>query len=163
MANLSSSAIRRNLVPILCVVLILEITLGSALWFIFRPKPVLGFLIKYGNEYLIAWKAVRDPDFNTRTYSKLSDAVAFANSELNLRISPVPMGKHEVENVWMEDRFGTYQVFWKTVDLDLLHRLTFNRRADAVFFANAFRRGDYTPSPFGHSILLKPVAAELTQ
>jgi len=144
---------------LLSVLFISELLLGAILWKRSQESIHFGFLIKNGNEYVIAWQ--RGEDFiKTQSCSSLGGALAFARDDLKLSASINPFPHSEVENVWFEDRFGKYLVLWTTGDMGALHHLTFRRRSDAVFFARAFRNGDYSPSPLGHSVYLRPIRAQ---
>ena len=116
-----------------------------------------GFLIKNGNSYVVAWRLSKSV-YDSRKFSTLKEAVSFAKTDLNLSDSSHPTSNPNLEHLWVEQRFGDYALFWKTTGYRLLHRMTFQSPDDANFFADAFRRGHYTPSPFGHSLLLLPAS-----
>ncbi len=121
-----------------------------------EPKPALGFLLKNGARYTVAWKA-KTQDYQTRDYVRLSDALAFAHRELGLSEGINPFAEHEMEHAWKNQRrSGNTVVVWKTIRQPNVNQLTFEDETEANFFLKAFQRGSYTPSLFGHSILLVP-------
>ena len=145
---------RHRLLALVCVVA-LELVLGAYVWQRSKPPAVLGFLIKNGSQFIVCWKDKMD-GYERHEASSIDDALRFAREELKLSAAVNPFAEFELEHVWLQDRFGTTLVMWKTAGIDFLNQITFNRRSDAVFFASAFRQGSYSPSPFGHSVLLMP-------
>lgn len=150
---------RKNKIAALFAIIALEVVLGVHLWERSKPGAILGFLIKDGSQFTVAWK---DPvtGYTSRSLGTIDEALKFAREELKLSEGTNPILEHELEHVWLQDRFGNYLVMWKTSYVPYLHQITFNRRSDALHFARAFRHGSYSPSPFGHSILLMPTRAE---
>lgn len=140
-------------------ILVIEAVFAGYLWSRSKPGAVLGFLVKNGNHFTVAW---RDSvaGYDSHDASPIDDALRFAKEELKLTAGINPFSEFELEHVWLEDRFGTTLVMWKTLGINFLNQITFNRKADALYFAAAFRQGSYSPSPFGHSILLTPVKAQ---
>ena len=113
-------------------------------------KPELGFLLKVGSSFVVAW---RDPDFGfeSKVFPSLEDAMGRVDGlGLNLAIR----GNTTLEYMSLKDRHGKFVLHWKTFEMRQLNRMTFNSEREAVYFANAIRRGAYTPSPFGHSVFL---------
>lgn len=117
------------------------------------PRPLIGFLLKQGNGYQIAWRT-RPKEYHRIEFKSLASALKFATEELELRGSSASIS--EIERVWVQDRAGAFTVLWKTATTPYLNRWTFQRESDAEFIAESFRKGGYFPSPFGHSLLLVP-------
>ncbi len=142
---------------ILVGLLVLELTLLGNLW-VNRHHPasvVLGFLIKSGSHYTVAWK-LDTRDYETRSYETLPEALSFMHQDLKLSEGRNPLPEHELEHAWLNNRFGNYVVLWKTLKYSFVNQLTFQNSDDAKFFLDAFRHGAYAPSIFGHSILFVP-------
>lgn len=144
---------------VLAVVVALEVLFTIFLWQRSKPGAVLGFLIKNGDHFTIAWRDTLH-GYESQDVPTIEAALKFAREELKLSAAVNPLSEYELEHVWMQDRFGTYLVMWKSSGIQFLNQITFNRRADAMFFAAAFRQGSYSPSPFGHSVLLMPRGKE---
>lgn len=123
-----------------------------------KERTNLGFLVKDGNDYVVAWKVPLENQIQYRQekFSSLNKALHFAKDSLLLDTGRNPISELEIEHLWVQDRFGMYQLLWKTNLAPILHRLSFSNSEEAKYFAAAFRRGSYSPSPFGHSILLLP-------
>jgi hypothetical protein len=119
---------------------------------------VLGFLVKNGHQYVLAWKDA-DTGYDSRSFSTLKDALSYVH-ELHLTLGHNPLAEQEMERVWLQDRAGAYVLLWKTLHYSILNRLTFDRESDALFFEKAFQKGSYSPSPYGHSVLFLPMRAE---
>jgi len=145
---------RHRLIAFLCIVG-LEVVFGAFLWQRSKPGAVLGFLVKNGNQFTVCWKDTMD-GYDRHDVASIDDALRFAREELKLSAAVNPFAEFELEHVWLQDRFGTTLVMWKTAGIQFLNQITFNKRSDALFFASAFRQGSYSPSPFGHSVLLMP-------
>lgn len=118
-------------------------------------KPDVGFLVKNGSRFTVAWKE-KGRDYQTRDYVRLQDALAFARRELDLQEGINPFGEHELEHVWKNNRYGSSVVLWKALRGANVNQMTFQDETEANFFMQAFQRGSYAPSLFGHSILLVP-------
>ena len=144
---------------VLCLLVALEFIFGAYLWRKSKPEAILGFLTKNGDHFTIAWRDTLK-GYESHDALSIEDAMRFAREELHLSAAVNPISEFELEHVWTQDRFGTYLVMWKTHSINFLNQITFNRRSDAMFFAAAFRQGSYSPSPFGHSVLLLPKSAE---
>ena len=143
-------------VRILWMLVVLEALIVGRLFLVKEPaKAVMGFLIKDGTQYLVAWKAPTK-EYQTRAYTTLGDALKFAHGELALFEGRNPLPEHELEHVWVAPRFGNYVMHWKTLKYAFLNQLTFQNEQEADYFLRAFRRGAYAPSMFGHSVLLVP-------
>lgn len=156
LSNLLRSKIdKKNRGYALLFVVVIELVIGGYVWRLSKPHNILlGFLIKDGSHYVLAWKE-EQAGYQSAVYSSLKDALKEAQ-DLHLAPGRNPISNNDVERVWVQDRFGAYTVFWKTISYSALNKLTFQSHADAVFFEDAFRRGSYTPSPYGHSVLFVP-------
>jgi len=145
-------------IRLLVLVLMLEFTVSVYLWRTWKPDTAVGFLVKKGSEYVVAWRDVgTEQNYYYKTVSSLNEALEFANEALNLSASRNVISDAELEHIWMDERFGNYVLLWKTANIPYLHQLTFQNYHDAKYFSEAFRKGAYTPSPFGHSVLLLPI------
>ncbi len=118
-------------------------------------KPAVGFLIKNGSNFTVAWKE-QNRDYQTRDYARLQDALAFARRDLDLAEGINPFGEYELEHVWKNNRYGNSVVLWKAFKQSNVNQISFQDENEANFFLQAFQRGSYAPSLFGHSILLVP-------
>ena len=142
---------------LISVTLILILEIGLLVYLLDKPPRVsAGFLVKtVGRHYIIAW---HEP-FNglyRRSFEELSEATEFAQNSLGLSIGKNPELDLMPEYLTVKERLSQYILQWKTFQLDFLNQITFEKRQDALFFANAFRGGSYSPSPFGHSVLFLP-------
>lgn len=157
LANFLKSKIeKRNRTRVLILVVLFELVFGGFIWSRSAPQSVVfGFLVKNGNRYVIGWKD-EYTGLNSHTYGTLKEALHFLKDDLKLSRGRNPIVEQEVEFVWLQDRFGAYVLMWKTPNISFLNRLTFQSEADANYFEDAFKRGSYTPSPFGHSVLFLP-------
>lgn len=142
----------------LAVLIALEITLVVHLWGQQNRVP-FGFLVKNGDVYVLIWKNDAH-EYQTSIYPNLNEAMTYAINELNLQVGHNPLMEDELERLWVQDRQGVTVMFWKTSKLEYLNQMTFHRRAEADYYMKAFRTGSYTPSPFGHSIFLRPASIE---
>ncbi|MBI4405240.1 MAG: hypothetical protein HY537_13845 [Deltaproteobacteria bacterium] len=149
--------LRRKQVIILAILLALEFML--ALYLLTRDHTAtrLGYLVKIGNSYLVAWKKAQS-EYGYHSFSNLNEALDYSKQVLGLSEGRPVTSDIELERAWIQDRFGQYVVFWKTSFVPLLLQWSFIKEDDANYFYNAIRRGAYTPSPFGHSIMLIPAA-----
>jgi len=138
----------------LLVVLVVELIFIGYVWVQSKPPPAFALLVKRGNSYLVAWKS--DSGYEKRNHDNLSDAIKFLNYELKLSRGKNPSVGGVLEHMWVQDRFGSYMLMWKTESLSYLNQISFNSRDDATFFANAFRAGSYAVTPFGHSVIFMP-------
>ena len=137
-------------------VVVVELLLAALVWNHAKPQNVVvGFLVKNGSRYVIAWKD-EYAGYNSRSYGTLKDALHFLNDDLKLSRGRNPIANDELEFVQLQDRFGAFVLIWKTINISILNRLTFQSEADARYFVSAFKQGGYTPSPFGHSVLFMP-------
>ena len=126
-----------------------------ALWVYQQTEPIAtrGYLIKNGLEYLLIWN-VSDGTERVVRGPELAPLVRLAADKLKLVMSANPNPRDTLESVWLRQDIGRYKLFWKTLQLPYLNRLTFRGIDEAKAFEAAFRRGSYSPSPYGHSILL---------
>jgi hypothetical protein len=138
---------------ILVGLIAVEVLLVAFLRFAAGPASH-AFLIKNGKQYMVFWS--QDGRYESASYGDLKDALSFARRELGLEEGTSVNGA-SLETLWMQDRAGSFTLNWKTFQFAHLNHLTFNRESEAKFFESAFRKGSYTPSPFGHSVLLLPV------
>ena len=121
-----------------------------------RSAPATrGYLSKIGREYLVAWHDASVPNFQYATYGSLDEAILFLKGNLGLSTGHTVRPELELENVWVQDRYGSFVVFWKTEKIPFVNQISFPSEREAKFFADAFRKGAYTPSPYGHAIVLK--------
>src|SRR5689334_18080993 len=123
---------QRRKVIVLLGVIAMEIVLGAFLWQRSKPGAVVGFLIKNGQRYTVAWKDAMS-GYDSHTCASIDEALKFANEELRLSAAANPIREHELEHVWTADRFGTQVVLWRTVG-SALNQITFNSQHDAAFF-----------------------------
>ena len=138
---------------------LIEIGVAAYFWLGKQPTPItLGFLGKSGNQYTVAWKAELS-NFESRAFGTLPEALRFVSENLKLSQGRNPLTEFELEHTWSTSRFGAHLVFFKTVTSDRLNQMTFESQDNARYFLNAFRHGAYSPSMFGHSILLVPSAS----
>ncbi len=142
----------------LAVLLLSELVWVVVLFQMHKPGPHLGFLVKDGARYILVWRTDEE-GIQTRHEDSIDSAVSYARNSLNLKVGVNPIPEHELEYLSVVDRYGSVQVLWKTSRINFLNQITFHRSADARFFAKAFKSGAYSPSPFGHSILLVPIHA----
>ena len=140
------------------VLSLFSFVVGRFAWTHSEPKPQHGFLIKHGNQYVVAWKPGEFP-VEMATHESLADAVRFARNELKLHSGYNPRTSLNVEHAWLRSDNGQFRLYWKSWEFPNLNRLTFQNERDALYFYNAFRSGAYTGSPIGHAIALVPVQA----
>jgi len=160
MKYLSLSSLRRNgKLTILLVLVLLEGALVAHLLHLGQSRVPFGFLVKNGDAYILFWKT-DDQHYQSKVYPALRPAVEYAQNRLKLEAGHNPFMEDDLERLWMQDRKGAYVMFWKMSHIQFLNQLTFHRRSEADFYAREFRAGNYTTSPFGHSIFLRPASAE---
>ncbi len=130
---------------------LLAISLGGIA---FRPAKSIkksAFLVREESAgYLVAWKE-ENLDFKIRRFSNLNEAVTFVTESLSLKerqVSP----RSFLEFLSIQSRFGNFVLVWKEENVKFLYQMTFQSERDAEYFRNAFHRGAYTPSPFGHAV-----------
>lgn len=140
-------------IAFLLALLVIEILAVALMHRLQPPRPTVGFLLKLGSTYEVAWRT-RPNEYYRLEFKDLDTALKFAEEELLLHRSPIAVS--DMERVWIQDRGGSFAVLWKTFATPYLNRWTFHREDDARFFADSFRQGGYYPSPFGHSLLLVP-------
>lgn len=131
---------------------------GWHLWEASRINPDSGYLLKVGHKYMLVW-TLGQMNYDSLLYPDMGEALAYAREHLNLDVGRYSYGSPELEWLSLDDRSGAYLLQWKTFEVGMLHQLTFWDRAEATRFALAIREGAYAPSPFGHSLLLRPKSA----
>jgi len=144
----------------LLLLLALELCGAYNLTHFVRKEISLGFLVKNGSKFIVAWRDT-EAGFQTRSYESVDEAMSFARKELKLIAARNPLVEHELEHVWLDNSSGGHMVVWKVLRFDFLNRLSFQNQGEAEFFLQAFRSGSYAPSIFGHSILLRPSGADI--
>lgn len=138
---------------VLLALLIIEGVLFATVSFQTKERVSRAFLIKNGNSYVIAWLNEKNENSEV-VLPSLDAAIKYAKTELSL--FPATTFQVELEHFWVQDRQGSYVLYWKTSQYNLLHHLTFNTLSDAKYFYEAFKTGAYSPSPYGHSLVLMP-------
>lgn len=115
-----------------------------------HEAPEVAFLVKSVKGYSLVY-VDKQGEIIGESFSTLHHAFQAAS---NRRLEVTAGGKlhHKVEKVWSESEKGKTVLFWKMSSSRLVNRLTFEDRADADFFREAFLSGAYSPSPHGHSI-----------
>jgi len=104
---------------------------------------------------LVIWKE-SEPKYWQRIFGTLSDALEFSENTLDLTNLRNSQMASSLERLWVDDRSGRFVLSWKTHHLAHLNQWTFDSAHDVRFFAQAFKNGGYTPSPFGHALILVP-------
>jgi hypothetical protein len=155
MSHLNSKPVAFRFLLLLSLVSV-QIWAVNVLWKLEAAPAEVGFLTKVGGEFVVAWHPAGG-ELKSAAYSRLDDALRFVQETLHLRAGRSFRADIQLENVWQEDRFGNSVVLWKIESFPLLNQMTFQNSNEASFFTEAFRRGAYAPSPFGHSVLLLPV------
>lgn len=149
-------------VPRFIVVLLLvgEIFLGIGFWNRTAPVATKGYVIKNGPEYLLIWN---DSDGTQGIFrsAELGAVFEYASGKLKLQRTANPNPNDEVESIWLRKEMGRNILFWKTSRFPHINRLTFSGSDEAEAFQAAFKKGAYTPSPYGHSILLTSTLSDL--
>jgi hypothetical protein len=139
------------------LVLLLILLVGVVAIRVVMPWPVprisVAFLTKQPNYYLVTW---RDANGEVRfaEHAGLDETLGFIKDDLHLKVGRNMNSESELEHLWMQDRYGTFVLLWKHSYESLVHQLTFHNEQEAKFFATAFRKGAYSRSVLGHSILL---------
>lgn len=112
--------------------------------------PEVAYLVKSAGGFSLVYIAPQGEVVaeNFRTLRRAFQAA----SNRRLEVTAVGRTRHSVENVWFERERGRTVLFWKMSSTSIVNRLTFEDRADADFFREAFLSGAYSPSPHGHSI-----------
>lgn len=142
---------------VLVAIIAVEALLLVALLTAKEPAPLLGYLTKVGEDYLIVWNLAdgrQEP--LAKRFASLSAASKFAKDELNLGTGVPAAGALPMEMLWIESGPDKHALHWKMVGSPYVFRMTFLARQDAEVFASAFRLGAYRPSSVGHAIVLLP-------
>lgn len=132
-----------------------EVSVGIYFWDHTKPSTLNGYLIKNGDAYVVLWKNDWNEDLLS-SHASISDALRFAEKDLGLHISQTAEGNPALEHMWLRSDIGKTVLYWKTLEVEFLNRLTFKKESDALLFERIFRSGGYTPSPYGHAISLMP-------
>lgn len=141
-------------IVLLALLVVGEIALFSYVWGQTKTRASVGFLVKNGTAYILGWRETGN--LEEKSYPNLAAALAAAGGELGLKFRRGGQEGTELENIWLDERPHGFIVFWKFEGSSFLNQMTFASRPDALYFAQAFRKGAYTPSPFGHAILFVP-------
>lgn len=119
-----------------------------------RLPASVGYLVKSGNEYLVAWRTHDDNQLRAYRFVTLSEALDHAR---RLKLRP---GRTQpsirFQRLWLKKTASAVEMHWKTPRSPQPNRLTFRNAVDAKYFFDSFEFGAYTFSPFGHAILLLP-------
>lgn len=119
-----------------------------------RWPASVGYLVKSGNEYLVAWRTHDDNQLRAYRFANLPEALEHAR---RLKLRP---GRTQpsiaFQRLWLKKAGAGVEMHWKTPRSHLANRLTFHSAVDAKYFFDSFEFGAYTFSPFGHAILLLP-------
>ncbi len=143
---------KKKLIQIALVLLtLIEVAGISVFWKLTEPVSMKGALIKDGARYILRWEN-SDKTADAKEFASPQEAVDFARNELQLEVGANPNFSDSIENVWVRNEMGKKIVFWKTVGLPFVNRLTFTNLAHADLFESSFRKGAYSTSPVGHSI-----------
>ena len=114
-----------------------------------HTPPETAFLVKSPSGYSLVYfdqGSVVAEEFRTLK-------MAFqAASNQRLEVTSANKAHSIVDRVWSERDGKKTVLYWKMSSTALVNRLTFDQRADADFFREAFLSGAYSPSPHGHSI-----------
>lgn len=147
---------------LLLVFLFVEVILLGSVAYTYRQSipPDSGFLVKNGDRYVIAW-IESSKEYLYMDFGNLSEALNFAKNVLNLEANGRNFGRHSMEYIEIKDRFGAFVLVWKTAEIDFLNQLTFYSQNDAHYFLSAFKKGSYSTSPFGHSVILRPISPQI--
>ena len=133
---------------------IAEAGLVAYVWKMTEPVATRGALSKHGDVYIVRWEN-SDQTSEVKTFRSPEQAIEFAKVHLGLEPGANPRFNDSLENLWVREDMGKKMVFWKTLNLEMVHRLTFDNKHHAKTFESNFRKGAYSPSPIGHSIYLK--------
>lgn len=139
----------------LAAFLVFEFILLTFFYYRTQEKVKRAFLIKNRNSYLVVWQNDEKVD-NKVELGSLKEALEYASGYL--KVFPTRQGVFELEHSWLADRDGKFVLFWKNTGYPFLHHLTFDTEKEAKFYFESYRNGIYTPSPYGHSLLLMPHA-----
>jgi len=136
-----------------------EVFLVRFIWKQTEPVTVRAALSKEGQHYVLRWVNT-DQTVEVKIFSSPIQAVVFAKEQLNLKPGVNPNFNDSIENIWTRKEMGKEIVFWKTMNLDMVHRLTFLDEHHARAFVSAFKQGAYSPSPIGHAIHFVKASAQ---
>lgn len=136
----------------------LEVCFVRYIWKETEPTTQKGALAKVGENYVLRWVNT-DQSTEVKVFSSPLQAIGFARDHLNLKPGVNPASNDLLENIWTRKNMSKHIVFWKTINLNMVHRLTFNDEHHANVFVSAFKRGSYSPSPVGHAIYFVKASA----
>ncbi|NBT59360.1 hypothetical protein EBT16_11315 [bacterium] len=140
--------------------IIAEIFLVRFVWKKSEPFTVRASLAKEGQHYILRW-VNSDKTVDIKIFESPVVALHFAREHLSMEPGTNPAFNDLLETVWARKEMSKHVVFWKTVNFNMVHRLTFDNESYAKVFISAFRKGAYSPSPLGHSInFIKASAAQ---
>lgn len=117
-----------------------------------RDPVAAAFLVKHGAEYLVAWRTQSEAEFRAFRFESLEGARRHL-AKLDLVPMAASAMDNRLERLWIRDSGRERALYWKIRRIPFTHRLTFEHAEEARFFFEAFEKGHYSPSPFGHAIL----------
>src|SRR5437868_5346952 len=91
------SAPGRKRILMLLTVIAIEGVAGLFFWSRLGHHIILGFLVKQGNEYVVAWKD--ENGYESASYPSLNEAREFVHNHLGLSVASNPVPDHEVEHI----------------------------------------------------------------
>lgn len=126
-------------------------------WRRWEPRAEVGYLVKLGSRYLVAYRD-QNRAMRVSEHASLESALAYSEQSLGLLRGVSATSLDDLEFTWTSKRASGFVVYWKLAYFEPLNRLTFPTERDAQYFYDAFRNGAYSRSPFGHAVLLVPSA-----
>jgi len=123
------------------------------LWKISDHKIDYAYLIKDGTKYVALFRV--DNSYESKKYDTLFEAVSSLNEE-GLTLHRGQLVNFEIEYLSLGEFRGYFELKWKLFNINFFNRLTFKNKNEALFFEQALKKGAYSPSPFGHSLLFIP-------
>lgn len=139
---------------LLCLLVVLQIVLFVRLVSEKDPSFPYGYLLKVGSRFVVAMKDPAEPyTYHMFSYVSLADALRFLSAELKMKEGRAGGYRLKLDYINLVDRFSSTIVLWKAAGYPILNRLSFLDPSEAAYFAEAFKRGSYSPSPFGHSLI----------
>ena len=136
-----------------------EVLFVRFIWKQTEPVSLRAALSKEGQRYVLRWVNT-DLTVEVKVFPSPIQAVSFARERLNLQPGVNPDYNDALENIWTRKEMGKEVVFWKTMNLNMVHRLTFQDENHAKTFISAFKKGAYSPSPIGHAIHFVKASAQ---
>ncbi|MFM8270646.1 MAG: hypothetical protein ACKN9V_10705 [Pseudomonadota bacterium] len=129
------------------------------IWKQTEPITMKAALSKEGAHYILRWVNT-DQTITVKIFKSPIEAIAFAKDQLNLSPGANPNLSDSLENIWTRKEIGKEVIFWKTMNFNRVHRLTFDNENHARSFIQAFKQGAYSPSPIGHAIYFIRASAQ---